>query len=389
MFKGSFKIQLIIILFIYYQTIIFAQKSKIRIDFADIITYVTESVGGFVVITKGEKEIIHVLDKKGKTTFQKEVKNNYSPFTQLLGNGKKLLIVTQGSEGFQGVGSALGTIELIDMQTKQSKWKHTATAGGFVVSPGNKYVASSDVAFGMKTDFVIINTESGELIDLYPILKHPMPFITEWVDSVRLVILTYQQQPNPKFNDYIIGYNKLISQLDSERTPIYESLLKLEQQVKEKNDEKSKKQFEAIRAQWGKKFEERIKKEKQFDQEHRVDKDIPAPAKIYIVNALTKKIENEKYLMNVEGTPIIISGQYDMSKILINNNGELIVEVQNVSTHERDIAKIDRNLITKSYATGSDAEHLLHKEFNNLLNVKKTTFNYNEKLLILSEEKQQ
>ena len=381
---------LIVILFSFlFLTEINAQDKKIVVNFADQITDVSESAEGYVVETLGEKRKIHVLDKKGKTIFTKEDIYAFFPYTQLLSNGKKLLIVTQGWEGSEGFAGADGTIELIDLKTKQSKWKHTATAGGFIVSPDNKYVVTHDIALTMGTDFVLINTESGELTDLYPILKEPMVFKTAWLDSVRLVILTYQEQPNPKYADYVIGSEKLESQMDSLLFPIHTSLIKAEQQVKEKNDKESKKQVEAIRALWGKHYDERREKREQYDLEHRVDKDIPAPAKIYIFNALTKKIENEKYLMNVEGTPIIISGQYDMSKILINNDGELIVEVQNVSTHERDIAKIDRNLITKSYATGSDTEHSLHKEFDNLLHAKKTTFNYNEKSLFLLKEKQQ
>lgn len=388
MFKAVIKIQLVIICFIFCQATIFAQTSKIRIGFTDRITDVSESAEGYIVATQGEKRKIHVLDKKGKTIFTKEDVYTFFPYTQLLSNEKKLLLVTQGFEADQGL-SAFGTIELIDLQTKQSKWKHTATTGGFIVSPGNKYVATSNLAIDMRTDFVLINTESGELTDIYPILKEPITYTTAWLDSIRLVILTYQEQPNPKFNDYIVKYKKLRSQFNSESNPIYESLIKAEHQAKEKNDEESKKQFEAIRIQYGKIFEDQIKREKQFDQEHRVDKNIPAPAKIFIFNALTKKIENEKYLLTVEGTPISISGQWGEFKMLITNDGELMVEVFNMSTWQKDRAKIDRNLTTKSYATGNDTQHSLHKEFENYLNVKKTTFNYNEKSLILTEEKQQ
>lgn len=386
--RYSIKLQLILTVLFLCLTKTIAQDKKIAISFADQIIDVTEGTEGFVVTTRGEKEKIHVLDKKGKTLFMKEVENNYFPFTQLLSNGKKLLLVNQGHEASQGNG-AYGTIELIDIPSNKTIWKHTATTAGFVVSPGNKFIATSDLAQEMKTDFVLINTESGELTDLYPILRHPIMFTTAWLDSVRLVILTYQQQPNPKFNDYVIGFKKLQSQLDTEKIPLYLSLLKLEQQVKEKNDEESKKQLDAIRALRQKQFQEGIEKENQYDREHRVDKDIPAPAKIFIFNALTKNIESEKYLLNIEGIPISISGQYDCSRILINNIGELIIEVQNVSTHQRDHAKIDRNLITKSYATGSDTKHSLHKEFENLLNVKVTTFNYTEKSLILPGEEQQ
>ena len=122
MFKTIFKIQLATILFIVCQTIIFAQKSKIQIDFADQITDVSESAEGFVVATQGEKRKIHVLDKKGKTIFTKEDIYAFFPYTQLLSNGKKLLIVTQGWEGAEGFAGADGTIELIDLKTKQSKW---------------------------------------------------------------------------------------------------------------------------------------------------------------------------------------------------------------------------------------------------------------------------
>jgi hypothetical protein len=388
MLKAAIKIQSVIIVFIFCKTVIFAQTSTIRIDFADRITDVSESAEGFVVATLGEKKQIHVLDKEGKTIFTKEAKSAFFPFTQLLSNGNNLLLVTQGYEADQG-NSADGTIELIDLKTKQLKWKYTATTGGFVVAPGNKYVATSDVAIDMKTDFVLINIESGELTNLFPVLRDPTVYTTAWLDSIRLCILTYQEQPNPQFDDYAIGFKKLQSQFNSEKEPLFDSLLKAEQQVKEKNDEEGKKQLEAIRIQWGKQFEDRIKRGDQFDREHRVDNKVSAPAKLFILNAVTKKIENDKYLMNVEGTPISISGQYNQSKILINDIGELIIEVTNMSTLKVDHAKIDRNLTTKSYATGSDTKHSLHKEFDNLLNAKKPTFHYSEKSLILTKEKQQ
>lgn len=362
-----------------------AQEKKIILNFDDSIIGVKQGEGGYLITTAGQKEFVHILNRKGDIVLKKECKNNFIPYTNLLDDGKKLLLITQGYEDERG-NNVYGNIELIHVPTNQTRWKHKVTAGGFVVAPGNKFVASSNLAIDMKTDFVIINMENGELVDLNSILGYQINFTTTWLDSIRLCVLSYQEQPNPKYKAFNSEYKQFKDKIDSAKVFLYKSILQLEQVPKEKNTHENKRKLTDLKAQWQKTLEESMRKEIQWRREYGVDKFIPAPAKVFIINALTKSIENEKLLADLDGKPFPISGQYNTSKLLTNRSGEIIFEVVNMLTQEYVLVKTDKNLITKSYTKKVESNHPLSREFQNLINERKQSYRYEGKSLIVNEE---
>lgn len=286
---------------------------------------------------------VYLFDRNGNRLFQKMNLNRWVEMAEQSDKLNYLVVVEQGNEGTSEVRAKPESIISYDINTGSEAWKCESNAGKFVMSPGGEYLATQEIAFDRRSPFEIINLKDGTKrrfgLSIQP------PYYADWLDSSRIVIVSYQQHNNPKYGTFHREMAARVGRIDS----LQSALLEMKTKGMAKTDSKRRQnravnvdEHDSVHSKREKDLIELIKNQQleyqRWRQVNRVDENVPSAGKLIVYDVIGDKIVVEKLLATSTGTPVILSGAYNGFNVTVTDRFDIYLQ------NETELLRFDKRI---------------------------------------------
>jgi hypothetical protein len=319
-----------------------AQRKNFAEKFENSIISLKSSKSYVSVLTQGSKikpdYSIYLFDKSGNKILEKTNSKSWIINLEQSELFNCLVVVEQGYEGTQGVPGKPETIIAYDIKSGNEVWRCLSNAGDFSISPGGQYLMTQEIAFDRKSPFEIINLKDGKKWS--PKSPVHQPYYSAWIDSERIVIVSYEKQRNPAFKSFEDQLREKMKKRDSlidrigemkNTASIKEGEKKTRNAAEDSSDLRMRQERLAlVKKEYTEVFE--------WEKKNRTNEMIPSTGKIAIYDVEKDKVEIQKEMYANDGQPIILSGAYSGFSICLD--GQMNIFVQNA----KELLKFDDKL---------------------------------------------